>query len=77
MAEIGAVLGVSESRVCQRHAEIIEQLREPALGSSLLRPGRLGRSATTKQVLSPFQLAGTSATHGRGSRFIFADSQLN
>ncbi len=27
MAEIGAVLGVSESRVCQRHAEIIEQLR--------------------------------------------------
>lgn len=28
MAEIGAVLGVSESRVCQRHAEIVEQLRE-------------------------------------------------
>jgi len=27
MAEIGSVLGVSESRVCQRHAEIIEQLR--------------------------------------------------
>lgn len=27
MAEIGAVLGVSESRVCQRHTEIIEQLR--------------------------------------------------
>lgn len=27
MAAIGAVLGVSESRVCQRHAEIIEQLR--------------------------------------------------
>jgi RNA polymerase sigma factor for flagellar operon FliA len=27
MAEIGAVLGVSESRVCQRHAEIVEQLR--------------------------------------------------
>lgn len=27
MAEIGAVLGVSESRVCQRHAEIMEQLR--------------------------------------------------
>ena len=27
MAEIGAVLGVSESRVCQRHAEIIDQLR--------------------------------------------------
>ncbi|MFO0838947.1 MAG: sigma-70 family RNA polymerase sigma factor [Phycisphaerae bacterium] len=27
MAEIGQVLGVSESRVCQRHAEIIEQLR--------------------------------------------------
>ncbi|MFN0136980.1 MAG: sigma-70 family RNA polymerase sigma factor [Phycisphaerae bacterium] len=27
MAEIGNVLGVSESRVCQRHAEIIEQLR--------------------------------------------------
>jgi RNA polymerase sigma factor for flagellar operon FliA len=27
MAEIGAVLGVSESRVCQRHAEILEQLR--------------------------------------------------
>jgi RNA polymerase sigma factor for flagellar operon FliA len=27
MAEIGAVLGVSESRVCQRHAEVIEQLR--------------------------------------------------
>jgi RNA polymerase sigma factor for flagellar operon FliA len=27
MAAIGAVLGVSESRVCQRHAEIVEQLR--------------------------------------------------
>jgi RNA polymerase sigma factor for flagellar operon FliA len=27
MAEIGTVLGVSESRVCQRHAEIVEQLR--------------------------------------------------
>ncbi len=27
MSEIGAVMGVSESRVCQRHAEIIEQLR--------------------------------------------------
>ncbi|MGE3180676.1 MAG: sigma-70 family RNA polymerase sigma factor [Phycisphaerae bacterium] len=27
MAAIGAVLGVSESRVCQRHAEIIDQLR--------------------------------------------------
>lgn len=27
MSEIGAVLGVSESRVCQRHAEIVEQLR--------------------------------------------------
>lgn len=27
MAEIGAVLGVSESRVCQRHAEIVDQLR--------------------------------------------------
>jgi RNA polymerase sigma factor for flagellar operon FliA len=27
MAAIGQVLGVSESRVCQRHAEIIEQLR--------------------------------------------------
>ncbi len=27
MAAIGTVLGVSESRVCQRHAEIVEQLR--------------------------------------------------
>jgi len=27
MAAIGAVLGVSESRVCQRHADIVEQLR--------------------------------------------------
>lgn len=27
MAEIGSVLGVSESRVCQRHAEIVDQLR--------------------------------------------------
>lgn len=27
MSEIGAVLGVSESRVCQRHAEIVEHLR--------------------------------------------------
>ncbi len=27
MAEIGAVIGVSESRVCQRHAEIMQQLR--------------------------------------------------
>lgn len=27
MAAIGAVLGVSESRVCQRHAEIVQQLR--------------------------------------------------
>ena len=27
MSEIGGVLGVSESRVCQRHAEIIDQLR--------------------------------------------------
>ena len=27
MAEIGNVLGVSESRVCQRHAEIIDMLR--------------------------------------------------
>ncbi|MBL8877539.1 MAG: sigma-70 family RNA polymerase sigma factor [Phycisphaerales bacterium] len=27
MAEIGLVLGVSESRVCQRHAEILDQLR--------------------------------------------------
>jgi RNA polymerase sigma factor for flagellar operon FliA len=27
MAAIGAVLGVSESRVCQRHAEIMDQLR--------------------------------------------------
>lgn len=27
MNEIGSVLGVSESRVCQRHAEIIDQLR--------------------------------------------------
>lgn len=27
MASIGQVLGVSESRVCQRHAEIVEQLR--------------------------------------------------
>ena len=27
MSEIGSVLGVSESRVCQRHAEIVEQLR--------------------------------------------------
>jgi RNA polymerase sigma factor for flagellar operon FliA len=27
MSAIGAVLGVSESRVCQRHAEIVEQLR--------------------------------------------------
>ncbi len=28
MAEIGSVLGVSESRVCQRHAEIIDALRK-------------------------------------------------
>lgn len=28
MAEIGNVLGVSESRVCQRHAEIVDQLRQ-------------------------------------------------
>lgn len=28
MAAIGAVLGVSESRVCQRHAEIVDQLRQ-------------------------------------------------
>lgn len=28
MAEIGQVMGVSESRVCQRHAEIVDQLRE-------------------------------------------------
>jgi RNA polymerase sigma factor for flagellar operon FliA len=27
MAAIGAVLGVSESRVCQRHADIVDQLR--------------------------------------------------
>lgn len=27
MAAIGTVLGVSESRVCQRHAEIVDQLR--------------------------------------------------
>lgn len=27
MAEIGTVLGVSESRVCQRHAEVLDQLR--------------------------------------------------
>jgi RNA polymerase sigma factor for flagellar operon FliA len=27
MAAIGSVLGVSESRVCQRHAEIVDQLR--------------------------------------------------
>lgn len=27
MAEIGSVIGVSESRVCQRHAEIIDALR--------------------------------------------------
>lgn len=27
MSAIGAVLGVSESRVCQRHAEIVDQLR--------------------------------------------------
>jgi RNA polymerase sigma factor for flagellar operon FliA len=27
MSEIGSVLGVSESRVCQRHAEIVGQLR--------------------------------------------------
>ncbi len=27
MAAIGGVLGVSESRVCQRHAEIVDQLR--------------------------------------------------
>lgn len=27
MAEIGKLLGVSESRVCQRHAEIVDQLR--------------------------------------------------
>lgn len=27
MGEIGSVLGVSESRICQRHAEIVEQLR--------------------------------------------------
>lgn len=27
MSEIGSVLGVSESRVCQRHAEIVDQLR--------------------------------------------------
>ena len=27
MAEIGSVLGVSESRVCQRHAEIVDQMR--------------------------------------------------
>jgi len=27
MASIGQVLGVSESRVCQRHAEIVDQLR--------------------------------------------------
>jgi RNA polymerase sigma factor for flagellar operon FliA len=27
MAAIGTVLGVSESRVCQRHADIVEQLR--------------------------------------------------
>ncbi len=27
MSEIGSVLGVSESRVCQRHAEIVEQMR--------------------------------------------------
>lgn len=27
MAEIGAVLNVSESRVCQRHGEIVDQLR--------------------------------------------------
>lgn len=27
MAEIGQVLGVSESRVCQRHADIVDQLR--------------------------------------------------
>lgn len=27
MSEIGNVLGVSESRVCQRHAEIVDQLR--------------------------------------------------
>lgn len=28
MAEIGSVMGVSESRVCQRHAEIVDQLRQ-------------------------------------------------
>ena len=27
MSAIGTVLGVSESRVCQRHAEIVDQLR--------------------------------------------------
>ena len=27
MSAIGAVLGVSESRVCQRHAEIVDQLK--------------------------------------------------
>lgn len=34
MAEIGSVLGVSESRVCQRHAEIVEQLRTRFANSS-------------------------------------------
>jgi RNA polymerase sigma factor FliA len=34
MAHIGAVLGVSESRVCQRHAEIVEQLRARFAGAA-------------------------------------------
>src|SRR5262245_61785261 len=34
MAEIGGVLGVSESRVCQRHAEIVDLLRNRFAGSA-------------------------------------------
>jgi RNA polymerase sigma factor FliA len=34
MAAIGTVLGVSESRVCQRHAEIMEQLRARFIDSA-------------------------------------------
>lgn len=34
MASIGAVLGVSESRVCQRHAEIVDQLRARFAGAA-------------------------------------------
>lgn len=51
LREIGAVLGVSESRVCQLHSQAVARLRATVLGKAMPTPARRGRRP--KQARTP------------------------